>query len=691
MDTTGPKLWLSYSLAKSLNRHRWGMDQLIFVGRRGEVESSIRLFPFDVVPRVRQLFEDPACARIERCINKELADMLEILGSESFGEDWYERDQLYSKRALGEISEDELDRRLWPMHSLAKSIIDGIAVAVLEEFGDHTSLANAFRLGELVDRGVRPLDFAESVYFESLNGEHWKEKRSPRYRRSVSARRKAFAFARETRAKETPDPCLSIDDSDYDGLDGLHHDSAELPRRPWQPRRTRCATRLCEVRATSIESDWGNQIRSLWAIMKMQGPSPKALLAIYERPQTRGFVPLAAQIDERARQCFLKFEDTPIITETSSTLEDPKEGQTSIKNEELFAAIPSRITAIASPSSEEDDYTKLLSVKRSIDKKKEYIGQSRAILKVFEKIKQFNTEDRKFQKSGELPKPLLILGDSGAGKSALARVIHDHSGRPNAKFANESASDNEMTDPGAMKARWVGYGTNPGFTNFDPKGSNGILQDNAGGTVFLDEVAEVPKTMQLLLMRILDDQEIPLSSGQGKPIKPSVRLIFATNKDLDQEVKQGRFRNELLQRIKHRSITIPPLIERLEDIFSFLESKFPRRRPTFAFLLALLSYPWPGNIRELVIVLEKVSAKVGKKGKILRLEDLDLDDPCVLLRVKSMSGSKVESAVLSALASILRSRGFERNKRGAGLQMEMARLLKMSEATLSRRMEQLNI
>jgi hypothetical protein len=210
---------------------------------------------------------------------------------------------------------------LRPRHGLAESIIDRIAVAVIEEFGDQMSLTGAFRIGELVDRGVRPLDFAESVYFESLNKEHWKEKKSPRYRRSISARRKAFALASETRARETPDSCMSIGDSDDDGPDGLHRDSAELPSRPRLPRMTQRATRRCEVRASSIELEWVNQVRSSWAIMKMQGPLPKALLAIYKRPQTRGFVPLVAQIDERARQCFLKFEDTPIITETSAAHE----------------------------------------------------------------------------------------------------------------------------------------------------------------------------------------------------------------------------------------------------------------------------------------------------------------------------------------------------------------------------------
>jgi DNA-binding NtrC family response regulator len=340
---------------------------------------------------------------------------------------------------------------------------------------------------------------------------------------------------------------------------------------------------------------------------------------------------------------------------------------------------------------EPEERKRLLELKAEIDPAGDYLGESDAILRVFGRIEEFNIEDRDNRESNRPAKSVLILGPTGAGKTELAALIHRHSGRPREKFAVERATDSSLEGFTAVKSRWVGYGKYPGFDNYDKQGDSGLLQEWAGGTIFLDEVADLPGKMQEFLMQILDSKDIPLTSGKGEPVKTSARLIFATNQDLEKAVEEGRFRPELLDRIKRRTIWIPPLSERKEDIFAFVDAKCGDYRPTSEFLLALLMHTWPGNVREILDTLAWALVMARKNRGLLKLDNLKLSDPTIVHRVRTMTSEDVEAAVLSKLAQTLRQRGFKTGKRGHALQKEMARILRTSEATLSRSMRDLGL
>lgn len=322
---------------------------------------------------------------------------------------------------------------------------------------------------------------------------------------------------------------------------------------------------------------------------------------------------------------------------------------------------------------------RLMAIKKKIDPKGRYVGDSVAILRVFEDIDSLNN----FPDA-----PVLILGPTGAGKTEIAELIHRQSGRPLAKFCWEQAADNLLGDFTSVKGRWIGYGKFPGFQNISKDGANGIIQDYAGGTVFVDEVADLTLEMQGFLRLVLDARSIPLTSGKGDPIRPSVRLIFATNKDLEQAVKERKFRHDLLDRIQRWTTRIPPLVERKEDIFSFVAAKCKGHPPTPEFLLALLRYEWPGNVRELLDVLRIAMAKVDRVKEPLTLDHIQLKDLALVSRVRAMDSQKIEGVVLSDLWQVLRRRGLER---GGGLHNEMARLLGWSPAKVSIKIKELGL
>jgi DNA-binding NtrC family response regulator len=318
---------------------------------------------------------------------------------------------------------------------------------------------------------------------------------------------------------------------------------------------------------------------------------------------------------------------------------------------------------------------RLRKMKERIDPDGAYVGESRAILRVFEKIEFLNL----------LPEsPVLIVGPTGAGKTEIAELIHRHSKRKG-KFAREQAAHSRMGDFGAVKGRWVGYGEHTPFRNIPSKGHTGILQECAGGTVFLDEVAGVTEDMQEFLLDVLDRKLIPLTTGKGPAVRPDVRLIFATNVDLDKAVEEGRFRHDLLRRIKQRTIRIPPLADRKEDIPVFISAKCAGYAPTPGFLLALLRYDWPGNVGELLDVLSAATAKAGGRQGPLTLDHLDLNNPSIIQDIRAMDDQGVERAALSDLADLLRRQGWEKRR---GLQGEMARLLNVSAATISRKLSE---
>ncbi len=203
---------------------------------------------------------------------------------------------------------------------------------------------------------------------------------------------------------------------------------------------------------------------------------------------------------------------------------------------------------------------------------------------------------------------ILILGESGTGKELIARELHNRSKRANHKFVAISCAALPET---LLESELFGY-KKGAFTDASSD-KQGLIKVADQGTFFLDEIGDAPATIQMKLLRFLEEKEIvPL--GSTKPIKVDVRLIAATNKDLMEEVNKGRFREDLYYRLNVIPVVLPPLRQHKDDI-SLLANYFLKavcekenlgeRKLLKSTIVHLKYYSWPGNIRELKHVVER--------------------------------------------------------------------------------------
>ncbi|MFN7182265.1 MAG: sigma-54 interaction domain-containing protein [Planctomycetota bacterium] len=193
--------------------------------------------------------------------------------------------------------------------------------------------------------------------------------------------------------------------------------------------------------------------------------------------------------------------------------------------------------------------------------------------------------------------PVLILGESGVGKEVLAKFIHNNSKRCDKPFL---AINCASLPENLIESELFGY-KKGAFT--DAKNDKiGLLKGVMGGTVFLDEIADIPMSLQAKLLRALETKEI-MPLGSTHPEKVNFRLISATNKEPIHEVQKNRFRDDLYYRISTFILRIPPLRERTEEIPYFVDLFLQELKPGSYLspeaLELFLCYPWPGNIREL--------------------------------------------------------------------------------------------
>jgi transcriptional regulator with PAS, ATPase and Fis domain len=236
----------------------------------------------------------------------------------------------------------------------------------------------------------------------------------------------------------------------------------------------------------------------------------------------------------------------------------------------------------------------------------EFLGLSqsfRLIRQMVEKVKDVNS-------------PVLITGESGTGKELVARLIH-HSGR---RGSGEFVAVNCSAIPDTLlESELFGYvrGAFTGALRDRP----GLLEEANGGTFFLDEVADLSLTLQAKLLRVLQEKEVR-RIGENRSRRLDVRFISATNKNLEQEVNLGRFRQDLYFRLKIISVEIPPLRQRPEDILvlinHFLDrycQEMGRSRSFFSpeALELLMKYDWPGNVRELQNEIQRALVLAGDR------------------------------------------------------------------------------
>ena len=285
--------------------------------------------------------------------------------------------------------------------------------------------------------------------------------------------------------------------------------------------------------------------------------------------------------------------------------------------------------------------------------------------------------------------PVLITGESGTGKELVARAIHFRGMFANRPFV---AVDCGSLVPTLIESELFGY--EKGAFTGALRSKTGLFQSADGGTIFLDEIGELPLEMQAKLLRVLQEKEVrPVGSNQK--IKVDVRVIAATNRDLEAEYRTGAFRKDLYFRLNVVTLHVPSLRERRSDIpmlaHWFLERFAPGRtvQITNAAMKSLLQYDWPGNVRELENCVERAVA----------LGDQQRFDLCDLPPAIASASPSAEPVVAGAMP-VLSSTDLEDIERATiervfqqvkGDKVLAGKMLGISRATLYRKLKRYNI
>lgn len=227
------------------------------------------------------------------------------------------------------------------------------------------------------------------------------------------------------------------------------------------------------------------------------------------------------------------------------------------------------------------------------------------------------------QKVASVDSTVLILGESGTGKNVMAKHIHKMSKRKEGPFININCA---AIPDHLLESELFGY-TGGAFTGADREGKMGLFELANGGTLFLDEISEIPLRLQAKLLGAIQESTF-MPVGGRKEKKVDIRIIAATNRDLAQFVKKGEFREDLYYRLNVIELDIPPLRERKEDIIPLLHyflDKFDHKykvlhRFSPDVIDMLINYTWPGNVREVEHLVERLVVTTGE-GKI-SLRDL---------------------------------------------------------------------
>jgi DNA-binding NtrC family response regulator len=271
------------------------------------------------------------------------------------------------------------------------------------------------------------------------------------------------------------------------------------------------------------------------------------------------------------------------------------------------------------------------------------LGQSRPMQDVYRIVGRAATRDV----------TVLITGESGTGKELVARAIHMYSRREKGPFTAVNCAAIPET---LLESEFFGYerGAFSGATEAHP----GKFEQVHGGTLFLDEIGDMPLVLQSKLLRVLQDHEI-YRLGAREPRAVDVRIITATNQDLEALVASGRFREDLYYRLNVVRITLPPLRERSKDILLLADyflnvhrrsARIPINGFTPEAQSKLFSYPWPGNVRELENVIAQ--AVLHTRGPFISAEDLQLTlvPPSISHPELSASEDSLDRAIEQVLA-----------------------------------------
>ncbi len=306
------------------------------------------------------------------------------------------------------------------------------------------------------------------------------------------------------------------------------------------------------------------------------------------------------------------------------------------------------------------------------------IGESAAIRQVIGTIKQVAPSTI----------PVLIQGESGTGKELVAGAIHKHSRRANKRYVTFNAAGQSES---LLEDQLFGH-VRGAFTGAD-RDREGVFEYADGGTLFRDEIGDMPLAMQAKLLRVLETGEV-VRLGSNEPRQTDVRFISATNCDLRGQVAKGAFRDDLYFRIKGVVIDIPPLRQRREDIPLLVNhaigrsaAEIGRNPPAISepAMLRLVSYHWPGNVRELLQVIQRIM--VISSGEKIDLRDIPdeirANDQEEQVSIGSLAGIGLDRLEREAIRQTLGMTGGNREK--------TAQLLGIGERTLYRELKEYGI
>ncbi len=307
------------------------------------------------------------------------------------------------------------------------------------------------------------------------------------------------------------------------------------------------------------------------------------------------------------------------------------------------------------------------------------IGKSKPMLDIFNTISKIALFDT----------TVLITGATGTGKELIAKAIHYNSPRKDKKLVviNCGAMPGEL-----LESELFGHkkGSFTGASSDKP----GLFETASGGTIFLDEIGDMPQALQVKLLRTLQEGEIR-RVGENLTRKVDVRTIAATNRDLSADITDGRFRSDLFYRLNVVPITIPPLKERQEDILPLIAhflAKYSKKMKKGKIGVSIevtkkfLSYGWPGNVRELENTIERALALSGD-SKVLTEEHF----PQFADKMETNNGAEEGNSLKQSLKSVEKRLIAETLSKTGGKVTKAAKLLKVSRQHLHNKINEYNI
>ena len=318
---------------------------------------------------------------------------------------------------------------------------------------------------------------------------------------------------------------------------------------------------------------------------------------------------------------------------------------------------------------------------RRLQQLEKQVGQKYSFESILGKSKPIRMAVELARKVSVTDVPVLLTGETGTGKEVFAQAIHQHSSRA----VNCSAFSKELLESEI-------FGHKAGAFTGALKEKKGLFEEADQGTIFLDEIGEMAFDLQAKLLRVLESGEF-IKVGDTRPIKVNVRIIAATNRDLQKEIEAGHFREDLYYRLSVFRIQLPPLRERIEDIELYVRAFVKMFGPgvgkkieeiTPEYLGTLKKHVWKGNVRELRNVIER--SMIIADGAVLTVSDLPFDIQQSVLESEGGKGysefdlAQVEKA---HIRKVLQYTG--------GNKTEAARLMHIGLTTLYRKIEEYGI